>query len=106
MGLLYLDLHSQPCRAVFLFARATGIPFKFQLVDLTKGQQYSDEFGKVSVMRKVPVMKDGSFILTERYEQRIMGKLVRLKTTHVTVSVPAFHPLQVQRKVCKSDHMG
>uniref|UniRef100_A0A672Z193 glutathione transferase n=1 Tax=Sphaeramia orbicularis TaxID=375764 RepID=A0A672Z193_9TELE len=29
------------------------------------GQQYSDEFGKVSVMRKVPVMKDGSFILTE-----------------------------------------
>ncbi|XP_029998369.1 glutathione S-transferase theta-1a [Sphaeramia orbicularis] len=62
---LYLDLHSQPCRAVFLFARATGIPFKFQLVDLTKGQQYSDEFGKVSVMRKVPVMKDGSFILTE-----------------------------------------
>uniref|UniRef100_A0A672Z2D1 GST N-terminal domain-containing protein n=1 Tax=Sphaeramia orbicularis TaxID=375764 RepID=A0A672Z2D1_9TELE len=35
---LYLDLHSQPCRAVFLFARATGIPFKFQLVDLTKGK--------------------------------------------------------------------
>uniref|UniRef100_A0A672Z2C6 glutathione transferase n=1 Tax=Sphaeramia orbicularis TaxID=375764 RepID=A0A672Z2C6_9TELE len=42
-----------------------------------------DEFGKVSVMRKVPVMKDGSFILTERYEQRIMGKL------HCHPSVPA-----------------
>lgn len=31
------------------------------------GQQYSEEFGKISIMRKVPVMKDGSFILTERY---------------------------------------
>lgn len=31
------------------------------------GQQYSEEFGKISMMRKVPAMKDGSFILTERY---------------------------------------
>ncbi|KAM3868177.1 glutathione S-transferase theta-1a [Diretmus argenteus] len=62
---LYLDLHSQPCRAVFLFAKTVGIPFEFKLVDLTSGQQYGEEFGKVSVMRKVPVMKDGNFILTE-----------------------------------------
>lgn len=30
------------------------------------GQQYGEEFGKVSMMRKVPVMKDGDFVLTER----------------------------------------
>lgn len=31
------------------------------------GQQFSEEFGKISSVRKVPVMKDGNFILTERY---------------------------------------
>lgn len=31
------------------------------------GQQYSKEFGDLSIVRKVPVMKDGGFILTERY---------------------------------------
>ncbi|XP_041792475.1 glutathione S-transferase theta-1a [Chelmon rostratus] len=62
---LYLDLHSQPCRSVFVFAKAVKIPFEFKLVNLTAGQQYSEEFGKISIMRKVPVMKDGSFILTE-----------------------------------------
>ncbi|TNN52405.1 Glutathione S-transferase theta-1 [Liparis tanakae] len=62
---LYLDLHSQPCRSVFLFARAARIPFDFKLVELSKGQQYSEEFGKISTARKVPVMKDGSFVLTE-----------------------------------------
>lgn len=30
------------------------------------GHQHSEEFGKLSVFKKVPVMKDGGFILTER----------------------------------------
>ncbi|XP_070689795.1 glutathione S-transferase theta-3-like [Pempheris klunzingeri] len=62
---LYLDLHSQPCRSVYMFAKAVGIPFEFKNVDLSAGQQYSEEFGKISMMRKVPVMKDGGFVLTE-----------------------------------------
>uniref|UniRef100_UPI0037E7E379 glutathione S-transferase theta-1a n=1 Tax=Semicossyphus pulcher TaxID=241346 RepID=UPI0037E7E379 len=62
---LYLDLNSQPCRSVFMFARAVGIPFEFKLVDLPTGQQYGEEFGKISALRKVPVMKDGRFVLTE-----------------------------------------
>lgn len=35
------------------------------------GQQYSKEFGDISIVRKVPVMKDGGFILTERYIRRL-----------------------------------
>ncbi|XP_039906419.1 glutathione S-transferase theta-1-like [Simochromis diagramma] len=62
---LYLDLISPPCRSVFLFARALRIPFEFKVVDLATGQQYSKEFGDLSIVRKVPVMKDGGFILTE-----------------------------------------
>ncbi|XP_062400067.1 glutathione S-transferase theta-1a [Sardina pilchardus] len=62
---LFLDLHSQPCRAVYLFAKKADIPFEYKKVDLTSGQQYGEEFGQISMVRKVPVLKDGDFILTE-----------------------------------------
>uniref|UniRef100_A0A3Q2Q1V1 glutathione transferase n=1 Tax=Fundulus heteroclitus TaxID=8078 RepID=A0A3Q2Q1V1_FUNHE len=62
---LYLDLLSPPCRAVYLFAEALKIPFEFKLVDLFAGQQYSEEFGKLSAVKKVPVLKEGDFVLTE-----------------------------------------
>lgn len=39
----------------------------FVFISVHKGEQYGDEFGKVSIIRKVPVLKDGDFILTERY---------------------------------------
>lgn len=35
---LYLDLHSQPCRSVYLFAKLAGIPFEFKHVDLSAGK--------------------------------------------------------------------
>ncbi|KAG7480557.1 hypothetical protein MATL_G00057510 [Megalops atlanticus] len=62
---LFLDLHSQPCRSVFIFAKKNNIAFEFKKIDLAAGEQYGEEFGKISIMRKVPVMKDGDFILTE-----------------------------------------
>ncbi|XP_072355276.1 glutathione S-transferase theta-1-like [Scyliorhinus torazame] len=66
MGLeLYLDLHSQPCRAVYIFAKKNNIAFEFKLVNLGTGQQFSEEFGKVNALRVVPAMKDGDFTLGE-----------------------------------------
>ncbi|KAJ8388732.1 hypothetical protein AAFF_G00129650 [Aldrovandia affinis] len=62
---LFLDLHSQPCRSVFMFAKKNNIQFEFKKIDLTAGQQYGEEFGKISVVKKVPVMRDGDFVLTE-----------------------------------------
>ncbi|XP_072443153.1 glutathione S-transferase theta-3-like [Chiloscyllium punctatum] len=66
MGLeLYLDLHSQPCRAVYIFAKNNNIAFELKQVDLFAGQQYSEDFGKVNPLRLVPALKDGDFTMGE-----------------------------------------
>ncbi|KAM5194195.1 glutathione S-transferase theta-1-like isoform 1-T1 [Mantella aurantiaca] len=62
---LYLDLMSQPCRSVYIFAKATNIPFNNYEVLLFKGEQLSEEFGKVNPLRKVPSLKDGDFTMAE-----------------------------------------
>uniref|UniRef100_A0A3B3YCP9 GST N-terminal domain-containing protein n=1 Tax=Poecilia mexicana TaxID=48701 RepID=A0A3B3YCP9_9TELE len=63
---LHLDLLSPPCRGLYLFAEALKIPYEFRLVDLLAGQQYSEEFGKLNLVKKAPVLEDGSFVLSER----------------------------------------
>uniref|UniRef100_A0A8C8W2Z2 glutathione transferase n=1 Tax=Peromyscus maniculatus bairdii TaxID=230844 RepID=A0A8C8W2Z2_PERMB len=66
MGLeLYLDLMSQPCRAVYIFAKKNNIPFQLRTIDLLKGQHYTDDFAQVNPLRKVPALKDGDFVLAE-----------------------------------------
>ncbi|KAM6166776.1 glutathione S-transferase theta-1 [Erethizon dorsatum] len=66
MGLeLYLDLLSQPCRAIYIFAKKNGIPFQLHTVELLKGQHLSDAFAQVNPLKKVPALKEGDFTLTE-----------------------------------------
>lgn len=62
---LYLDLYSQPCRSVYIFAKKNNIPFEFKQLSLSEGQHYSEEFGKINPLRKVPAMKDGDYQLAE-----------------------------------------
>ncbi|RVE68681.1 hypothetical protein OJAV_G00095310 [Oryzias javanicus] len=62
---VYLDLLSQPCRAVRILLARTGIPHRVCAVALRKGEQRTAEFTKLNPMQKVPVMVDNGFVLTE-----------------------------------------
>ncbi|KAL6470702.1 hypothetical protein MHYP_G00218210 [Metynnis hypsauchen] len=62
---IYLDLVSQPCRSVYIFAKKNGVPFEYKSVSLLAGEQYGEEFGKINVLRKAPAIRDGDFCLAE-----------------------------------------
>uniref|UniRef100_A0A1A8QTN4 glutathione transferase n=1 Tax=Nothobranchius pienaari TaxID=704102 RepID=A0A1A8QTN4_9TELE len=62
---LFLDLFSQPCRAVYIFAKKNNIPFEFRRISLMDGEHFGEEFGKINLMRKVPALRDGDFCLAE-----------------------------------------
>eukprot|EP00064_Thunnus_orientalis_P021334 superscaffoldBa00006403_g21495 len=123
---LYLDLYSQPCRAVFLFAKAVGIPFEFKFVNLStgnptyiqtqgqglgitlrllvltvQGQQYGEEFGKLTMMRKVPVMKDGSFVLTES-----IAILKYMVQKHAASVADHWYPADLQQRARVNEYLS
>ncbi|KAJ8286039.1 hypothetical protein GJAV_G00033870 [Gymnothorax javanicus] len=62
---VYLDLLSQPCRAVHIFLNHNKIPHAVKLVALRKGENKTPEFTRLNPMQKVPVMVDNGFVLTE-----------------------------------------
>ncbi|XP_054895889.1 glutathione S-transferase theta-2 isoform X2 [Poeciliopsis prolifica] len=62
---MYLDLMSQPCRAVHILLTRTKIPHRVHSVALRKGEHRTAEFSELNPMQKVPVLVDGGFILTE-----------------------------------------
>lgn len=68
MGLtLYLDLMSQPSRAVLIFCRANNIPVEVKLVNLRKGEHRQPAFAAINPLKKVPAIDDSSFTLQESH---------------------------------------
>ncbi|KAM7390955.1 hypothetical protein PAMP_021680 [Pampus punctatissimus] len=62
---VYLDLLSQPCRAVHILLSCNNIPHRVRTVALRRGENRTPDFTKLNPMQKVPVMVDNGFILTE-----------------------------------------
>ncbi|XP_043199522.1 glutathione S-transferase 1-1-like [Amphibalanus amphitrite] len=56
---------SPPCRAVYLVAKAIGLDYTFNKVDMQAGQHRSPEFLKMNPAHTVPTMKDGDLCLGE-----------------------------------------
>lgn len=61
----YYDLLSQPCRAVYIFLKASGVPFEAKILELRKGEHLKPEFLKKNPFHKVPVIFDDGFALSE-----------------------------------------
>lgn len=51
---LYVDLMSQPSRALVIFCKCTGIPFVQHVVNLGKGEQRTKEYLTINPLGKVP----------------------------------------------------
>ncbi|KAM9393075.1 glutathione S-transferase theta-2 [Pholidichthys leucotaenia] len=62
---VYVDLLSQPCRAVKILLSCNRVPHRIRTVALRRGENRSAEFSRLNPMQKVPVMVDGDFVLTE-----------------------------------------
>ena len=62
---MFADLMSQPARAVVIFCRAAGIPHEHVNVRINAGENKTVEYTKMNQLQKIPVIKDGEFVLTE-----------------------------------------
>ncbi|XP_078523927.1 glutathione S-transferase theta-1-like [Lissotriton helveticus] len=96
---LYLDLLSQPCRAVYIFAKKNNIEFEFKLVTLFKGDHHNPEFKKVNLLHKVPSLKDGDFNLGESIA--ILLYLVRKFDTP-----DHWYPADLEKRACVDEYLS
>ncbi|PWA16972.1 hypothetical protein CCH79_00020084 [Gambusia affinis] len=96
---VYLDLLSQPCRAVHILLTRTKIPHRVHSVALRKGEHRTSEFSKLNPMQKVPVLVDGGFVLTESD--------AILKYLATTFDIPEhWYPWQPERRARVDEYMA
>ncbi|CAH0715343.1 unnamed protein product, partial [Brenthis ino] len=62
---LYYDLMSQPSRALYILLNTAKCNFESKLVDLRKGEHFSEEFTAVNRLQRVPVIDYNGFVLSE-----------------------------------------
>ncbi|XP_066937414.1 glutathione S-transferase theta-1-like isoform X3 [Macrobrachium rosenbergii] len=62
---LYVDLMSQPSRAVYIFMKNNNFPFETKRIDLAKGEHRTEEYAQINPFQLVPAIDDNGFKLTE-----------------------------------------
>lgn len=63
---LFVDMVSQPSRAVVLLCRVNKIPVEISLTRLARGETRTPAFRAISPFAKVPALQDGDYTLVER----------------------------------------
>uniref|UniRef100_A0A3P8YY80 glutathione transferase n=1 Tax=Esox lucius TaxID=8010 RepID=A0A3P8YY80_ESOLU len=96
---MYLDLFSQPCRSVYIFAKKNNIPFDFKQISLLGGEQYGEEFRKINMISKVPAIRDGDFCLGES-----IAILTYLAEKYKTAD--HWYPLDLQKRARVNEYLS
>lgn len=68
---LYYDLLSQPGRAVYIFLKASNIPFEKKLINLGKMEHLSSDYQKINPFKKIPSIQHNDISIIERYIRHI-----------------------------------
>ncbi|XP_067672200.1 glutathione S-transferase 1-like [Haliotis asinina] len=71
---VYYFMGSPPCRAVFMTAKALGVPLELKELKYVNSDHHKPEYTKINPDQIVPTMIDGDFILGE--SRAIMRYLV------------------------------
>jgi len=65
---IYVDLLSQPSRAVIWFCLLAKIPHELKITNVIKGEQFADDYKKLNPFSKVPTIVDtDGFVLYESH---------------------------------------
>lgn len=64
---IYVDMMSQPCRALVAFLEINKIPHETVLIKIMEGATRSEEFKKINPFSKVPAIDDDGFTLFESH---------------------------------------
>ncbi|RLN94559.1 hypothetical protein BBJ28_00002525 [Nothophytophthora sp. Chile5] len=75
---LYGSALSQPSRAVHWLCKANDYPIQFKNINLGKDESRTEAFLQLSPIGKIPVLKDGDFVLTESTEILLNQLMVNL----------------------------
>ncbi|HEU5338581.1 MAG TPA: glutathione S-transferase family protein [Sulfuricaulis sp.] len=88
---LYGHPYSNAARRVQMFCEECGIPYTYQTVDLTKGEQYTPEYLALNPNGKVPVIDDDGHAVWE--SQAIMRYLADKHKAH------AWYPSELRARI-------
>lgn len=98
-SVMFLDMLSQPCRAVFIFVKMNKLPVDIKTLSLMNGEHYSEEFVKVNPLRRVPAFKHGDFCMGD--------SIAMMEYMTQVFDVPDhWYPKDPQKRVRVNEYLG
>ncbi|XP_003730181.2 glutathione S-transferase theta-1 [Strongylocentrotus purpuratus] len=98
---VYVDLRSQPCRALIIFLKNTKIPFEIETINLRTGDHKKPEFVKITPLCTLPAIQDGDFSLGETVA------IIRYLATKYSDLVPDhWYPKDLKKRARVDEYMA
>ncbi|XP_041455859.1 glutathione S-transferase theta-1-like [Lytechinus variegatus] len=98
---VYVDLISQPCRALVIFLKNTKIPFEIEKVNLKAGEHRKSEFVKITPLCTVPAIQDGDFSMGET-----VAIIKYLATKYADLVPDNWYPKDLEKRARVDEYMA